>query len=178
MTTAATASRQLVVFSLGAEEYALPIEDVHEIIRYAPPRRVASRDRSVCGVISLRGKILSVHDLAVRLGLEADAGSGSPGKIVIVQCGDLVAGVVVDDVAEVLTVSAEQLDVEGARGIRGDDVEAIAKIDDRLVVVLRPAVLVGVAEASEEAVPAPSAAAEPTATTGLPTSADVAVAAA
>jgi purine-binding chemotaxis protein CheW len=32
-------TRQLVVFSLGDEEYALPIADVHEIIRYTEPAR-------------------------------------------------------------------------------------------------------------------------------------------
>ena len=35
-------ARQLVVFTLGAEQYALPIEQVHEIIRYDEPRSVAS----------------------------------------------------------------------------------------------------------------------------------------
>ena len=66
-----TLSRQLVVFSLGGEEYALPITQVHEIIRYAEPRSVASADPSVRGVISLRGKILPVYDLATRLGIDA-----------------------------------------------------------------------------------------------------------
>ena len=36
-------ARQLVVFTLGSEQYALPIEQVHEIIRYDEPRSVASR---------------------------------------------------------------------------------------------------------------------------------------
>ena len=37
-----TTSQQLVVFSLGSEEYALPIGSVHEIIRFTEPRTVAS----------------------------------------------------------------------------------------------------------------------------------------
>jgi len=60
-------TRQLVVFSLGNEEYALPIADVHEIIRYTEPRSVASSVDWVRGVISLRGKIVPVYDLASRL---------------------------------------------------------------------------------------------------------------
>jgi hypothetical protein len=63
-------TRQLVVFSLGDEEYALPIADVHEIIRYTEPRSVASSVDWVRGVISLRGKIVPVYDLASRLGCE------------------------------------------------------------------------------------------------------------
>src|SRR5258707_717509 len=57
-------SQQLVVFSLGAEEYALPIAAVHEIIRFTEPRSVASEAAWVRGVIGLRGKIIPVFDLA------------------------------------------------------------------------------------------------------------------
>ena len=60
--------RQLVVFTLGTEHYALPIQQVHEIIRYSEPRSVASRADWVRGVISLRGRIVPVYDLAARLG--------------------------------------------------------------------------------------------------------------
>ena len=42
-----TEGRQLVVFTLGAEQYALPIKQVQEIIRYSQPRSVASND--YCG---------------------------------------------------------------------------------------------------------------------------------
>jgi purine-binding chemotaxis protein CheW len=62
-----THARQLVVFTRGAEQYALPIQQVQEIIRYRQPRSVASNDDSVRGVISLRGRMVPVHDLAGRL---------------------------------------------------------------------------------------------------------------
>ena len=97
-------SQQLVVFTLGSEEYALPIGAVHEIIRYTEPRSVASESAWVRGVISLRGKIIPVFDLAARLGLAA--GDREGGKIVIVETGTDQAGVIVDDVEEVLTVDA------------------------------------------------------------------------
>jgi purine-binding chemotaxis protein CheW len=122
---------QLVVFSLGEEEYALPITHVQEIIRYTEPRGVASQTAWVKGVISLRGKIVPVYDLASRLGLHATAEAY---KIVIVESGDDIAGVVVGDVEEVLTVPTADLDevpVDGAACIR-----SIAKVGDRLVVLL------------------------------------------
>ena len=101
MPTEAT-TRQLVVFTLGSEEYALPIRQVHEIIRYTEPRSVSAEAGWVRGVISLRGKIVPVYDLAARLGVETDRVEG--GKIVIVETATDMAGVVVDDVEEVLTV--------------------------------------------------------------------------
>jgi purine-binding chemotaxis protein CheW len=132
MPTEAT-TRQLVVFSLGSEEYALPIRQVHEIIRYTEPRSVAAESGWVRGVISLRGKIIPVYDLAARLGLETER-SAAGGKIVIVETATDMAGVVVDDVEEVLTVAESQLDAVPAAGSAA--IEAIAKIDDRLVILL------------------------------------------
>jgi purine-binding chemotaxis protein CheW len=128
-------SQQLVVFSLGSEEYALPIGSVHEIIRFTEPRTVASDADWIRGVIGLRGKIIPIFDLASRMELEA-AGS-EPGKIVIVESGSGQVGVMVDEVEEVLTVASEQL--EDVPTANSDAIEAIAKIDDRLVILLNPA---------------------------------------
>ena len=134
-------ARQLVVFSLGEEEYALPITEVHEIIRHTEPRSVASADPSVRGVISLRGKILPVHDLATRLGLDGHE-APAEAKIVIVETGDAMAGVIVDDVEEVLTIEPGQLEEAPIAG--GPSIDGIAKVDDRLVVLLDPAAIVAV----------------------------------
>ena len=134
MPTEAT-TRQLVVFTLGSEEYALPIRQVHEIIRYTEPRSVAAESGWVRGVISLRGKIVPVYDLAARLGLQSEE-RAEGGKIVIVETATDMAGVVVDDVEEVLTVEDSQLDAVPAAG--SASIEAIAKIDDRLVILLDP----------------------------------------
>lgn len=141
---ATTTSRQLVVFSLGSEEYAFPIQSVHEIIRYTEPRTVNSDVPWIQGVISLRGKIVAVHDLATRLGashaVHAD-GEERERKIVIVESNGDQAGIVVDDVEEVITVEAEHLD--DVPGSADDAIEAIAKIEDRLVVLLDPAGILG-----------------------------------
>ena len=75
-----TSSNQLVVFSLGSEEYALPIGAVHEIIRYTEPRRVASSEPWIRGVIGLRGKIIPIFDLAARMELDAAGSEGGAGQ--------------------------------------------------------------------------------------------------
>jgi purine-binding chemotaxis protein CheW len=126
-------SQQLVVFSLGSEEYALPIGTVHEIIRYTEPRALASELPWIRGVIGLRGKIIPIFDLAARMCLPGAAGA-VPGKIVIVSTGAGQVGVMVDDVEEVLTIEASQL--EDVPTANRDSIEAIAKIEDRLVVLL------------------------------------------
>jgi purine-binding chemotaxis protein CheW len=129
-----TQARQLVVFTLGAEHYALPIQQVHEIIRYSQPRSVASRADWVRGVISLRGRIVPVYDLAAHLGVTSELSEET--KIVIVETETETAGVIVDDVEEVLTVEDHQ--IEAVPGADGTLIESIAKVGDRLVVLLKP----------------------------------------
>ena len=127
-------SQQLVVFSLGSEEYALPIAAVHEIIRFTEPRSVASEVAWIRGVIGLRGKIIPIFDLASRM--ELGTVDSQPGKIVIVESGTGQVGIMVDEVEEVLTVTSLQL--EDVPSANSDSIEAIAKIEDRLVILLNP----------------------------------------
>jgi purine-binding chemotaxis protein CheW len=129
--SAATDIRQLVVCALGGEEYGLPIEHVREIVRFTEPRPVASDVPWMCGVISLRGRLVPVHDLAVRLGVGSrPPAGGATAKLVIVDTGDEPIGVLVDDVVEVLQVDEAQLEpVPSGEG-------RIARIGDRLVLLL------------------------------------------
>ncbi|MGO9899505.1 MAG: chemotaxis protein CheW [Solirubrobacteraceae bacterium] len=132
-------ARQLVVFTLCGEQYALPIQQVQEIIRYTQPRPVASSDHWARGVLNLRGKIVPVYDLAARLGVTTEISEQS--KIVIVESGSQTSGVIVDEVDEVLTVESQQF--EQAPSADPALVDSIAKIGDRLVVLLSPSTIFG-----------------------------------
>lgn len=128
---AATDVRQLVVCALGGEHYGLPIEHVREIVRFTEPRPVASDQAWMLGVISLRGRLVPVHDLAVRLGVGSSAAArDASAKIVIVEPAGEPVGVLVDDVVEVLRVDEGQLEpVPSGEG-------RIARVGDRLVLLL------------------------------------------
>lgn len=138
MSTASTSSHpsrtggQFVVFDLGGEEYALPIQHVREVIRYARPRRV-SRDARVLGVISLREKLVPVVDVAQSLGLAVTLDENA--KIVIIATGETTsAGVVVDGVNEVITLRTE--DIEPLPVSETEILGSIAKRGDRLLMLL------------------------------------------
>jgi purine-binding chemotaxis protein CheW len=139
VTNETATSRQLIVCSLGNEEYALPITDVQEIIRYSEPRTIPSAPLGVRGVINLRGRIIPVCDLTQRLGLVIEPGPES--KIIVVEVGEDVAGLIVDDVTEVMTVTADKL--EQPRAGQDRVISAIAKVGDRLLVVLDLAMVLG-----------------------------------
>jgi purine-binding chemotaxis protein CheW len=126
--------QQLVVFSLGTEEYGLPITQVQEIIRYIEPRRIPSAYASVRGVINLRGKIIPVCDVKRRL--ELDVEKGPEAKIVIVEAATGPAGLIVDEVDEVLSVDEQHLEDPPAG--KGEHVQAVARVGDRLVTVVDP----------------------------------------
>lgn len=130
---------KLVVFSLGEEEYALPISHVQEVIRYSSPRAVASSSASILGVISLRGKIIPVYDLSLRLGVDIRTDADS--KIVIVEIDGVTSGVVVDDVHEVLAVEEDQL--ETLPGGHDGLIASVVKVRDRLVALLDAETVLG-----------------------------------
>jgi purine-binding chemotaxis protein CheW len=133
-----TATRQLVVCSLGEEEYALPVAQVREIVPYAEPRPVGRGERSVRGVIGLRGRLLPVHDLAALL--ELGSAGVARGRIVVVEAGaEELAGLVVDDVVEVLPVASAQIEEVTA----GERRAAVAKLGERLVLLLDATQLLG-----------------------------------
>ena len=100
--------QQLVVFSLGTEEYGLPITAVQEIIRY----RAAAHHPVVAALGARRDQPARQDHPGLRpeAASRADAEEGEEGKIVIVEAGPVTAGLIVDEVEEVLTVEQEQLE--------------------------------------------------------------------
>jgi purine-binding chemotaxis protein CheW len=133
-------THQIVVVRLGEEEYAFGVADVHEIIGPAAPRPVSSPDPWVRGIISLRGRIVPVLDLATRLCVDAEAPADH--KIVIIEAAGGVAGVVVDDVIGVLTVAdaqIEELPVAADGGLA-----AVVNLGDRVIALLDRSVAVAV----------------------------------
>jgi purine-binding chemotaxis protein CheW len=149
-------AKQLVVFVLGTEEYALPIRSVQEVIRFQQPRTVSSSDSSLLGVINLRGRIVPVHDVRPQLNVagrtaddevvvevgEDDDSDGE--KIVLINNEDRMAGVVVDDVSEVLTVDVNEFEDLPASG--NSIVEGVVKAGDRLIILLDPTALTSLAD--------------------------------
>jgi purine-binding chemotaxis protein CheW len=138
------ATRQLVVFSLGEEQYALPIETVSEIIRHTRARTIVTDDPWVRGVISLRGKIVPIFDLAARLQL-AGVPEAETDKIIVVETATGHVGVTVQEVEEVLTIAEDQLEPVPAGGDQ-DGLDGIVKLGDRLVILLDPATLLASTE--------------------------------
>jgi len=129
--------RQLVVFQLGAELYGVEISRVHEIIRLQSVTKVPRAPVFVEGVINLRGKVIPVVDLRRRFGLPT-ADHTRASRIVVVELGDQVVGIVVDGVSEVLRVNTATVEPPSpvVAGVDSEYLHGIAKLSDRLVILL------------------------------------------
>lgn len=127
-------TRQLVVFSLGREEYGVSITRVQEIIRYTRPRSLPDTADFIEGVINLRGRVIPVVELAKRLGAEAERPEDQ--KIVIAETENGTVGMTVDGVREVLTLSTEQIEPAPPGVVGTDYVDGVGKVEDRLLMLL------------------------------------------
>jgi len=128
---------QLVVFSLGREEFAVEVTQVREIMRMEEITRMPKTPAYVEGIINLRGQIIAVIDLAKRLNLES-AESSAETRIIVVETGEAKVGMIVDSVSEVLRVSAEAVEPSPtlATEVSAAYLQGVVKQDSRLIILL------------------------------------------
>ncbi len=140
----AEAVAQIVTFRVGAESYGLDIAAITEVIRPLPITSLPHMPKFVQGVINLRGAIIPVVDLRERFGL-ADVRNNPRTMRMIIARGALpgtgparMLGLVVDSVQDVLQVPASNIGPppEGARGERAAFISAVAKVADRLLILI------------------------------------------
>ena len=133
--------RQYLTFLLASEEYAVDVLSVKEIIEYGDVTKVPGTPFHVRGVINLRGSVVPVVDLAVKLGRE-ESPLSRRSCIVIVETGLLgervVTGVVADAVNQVIEFSPDDIEPPPAfgTGVRLHYLDGIAKTGGAFVLVL------------------------------------------
>ena len=111
---AATAARVLpatsefLTFKLGGEEYGIDILRVQEIRSYEQPTRIANAPSFIKGVVNLRGVIVPIIDLRLKLGCDT-AEYNTFTVVVVLNVKGRVVGAVVDSVSDVLELTREQI---------------------------------------------------------------------
>ncbi len=99
---------EFLTFRLGAEEYGIDILRVQEIRSYEQPTRIANAPDFIKGVVNLRGVIVPIIDLRLKLGCET-AEYNTFTVVVVLNVRGRVVGAVVDSVSDVLALSKEQI---------------------------------------------------------------------
>jgi len=140
------AEEQLVLFSLGNEEYAISISQVKEIIQYKDATKLPNTPEYMEGIISLRGKIIPVIDLARRLNLAATKLNDK--RALIIETAGQDIGIVVDEVTEVIRLQDSAIEPSPAATGNGY-IRGIGKEGNRLLILLDVDKLFGEEELQE-----------------------------
>jgi purine-binding chemotaxis protein CheW len=138
-TGAVEATERFLTFHLQGESYAASIMDVREILKVRSLTDVPRAPRPVLGVISKRGVVLPVVDLAVLLGLRApERHLNSQQRVLVVGQGERVCGLRVDTVAEVVKLGADQVEgVPPSLGTRNAGLlVGLGRVEDHMYIVL------------------------------------------
>jgi len=101
---------QWVKFSLGGESYGIRVLKVQEIQRYSEISPIPGAPSYVLGIINLRGSVISVLNTREKFGLP-DYEITDDSRIVILEVGKQIIGILVDSVAEVITLQASDVDL-------------------------------------------------------------------
>jgi purine-binding chemotaxis protein CheW len=129
-------SKQFLTFRVGAEEYGMDILKVQEIRSYENPTRVAHAPAFVKGVVNLRGVIVPIMDMRIKLGCEAQYNTFT--VVIVMNIGNRVLGMVADSVSDVLELEADQIksapDISAA--IDSRYVTGIGKVGGRILILL------------------------------------------
>jgi purine-binding chemotaxis protein CheW len=139
---------QYLTFQLAGQLYGVEILRVQEIKGWEKPTRLPHSPEYVQGVINLRGAVVPILDLRRRFGLgEAEYGRTTVVIVVKVETarGEMTAGMVVDGVCEVCNIGAQDLRAppELAAAIDTDFVRGLAMVDEKMLILLDVARLVG-----------------------------------
>ena len=105
---APTAIREFLAFKLGAEEYGIDILRVQEIRSYEQPTRIANAPSFIKGVVNLRGVIVPIVDLRMKLGCDS-AEYNTFTVVIVLNVKGRVVGAVVDSVSDVLELSRDSI---------------------------------------------------------------------
>lgn len=134
---------ELLSIRIGTQEFAIDIRSIREIRGWIASTHLPHAPSYITGMINLRGTVLVVIDLAERLGLHAqEPNAGS--VVVVVETADRVAGLLVDAVCDIITVTDDMRQATPATGSNTprEFIEGLIMMDNRIIsIVSIPAIM-------------------------------------
>ncbi len=134
---AVAAGGEFLTFRLGAEEYGIDILKVQEIRSYEQPTRIANAPAFIKGVVNLRGVIVPIVDLRVKLGCET-VEYNSFTVVIVLNVKGRVVGAVVDSVSDVLELAAGTIKAapEMHTAVDTSFITGIGSVSDRMLILM------------------------------------------
>lgn len=134
---------QLLSVRVGDQEFAMTIMAIREIRGWINSTALPHAPAYIKGMINLRGTVLAIIDLAVRLGLPTREPTAAS-VVVVVEMGDKAVGLLVDAVSDIITVTDQmrQITPDTGDAVSRAYVESLIMIDERIIGILSlPAVI-------------------------------------
>ena len=130
----ASSSRELIAFRIGEQEFCVDIMSVREIRGWTPATPLPRAPGYMKGVINLRGAVLPIIDLGVRLGLST-AEPTERHVIMVAHIGGRTVGLLVDAVSDIIQLTDEL--VQPTPDVASDHVKTFVKgifaLDGRMI---------------------------------------------
>ena len=144
---AALAGGEFLTFRLGGEEYGIDILRVQEIRSYEPPTRIANAPAFIKGVVNLRGVIVPIIDLRLKLGCDS-AEYNHFTVVIVLNVRGRVVGAVVDAVSDVLALAGAAIRPAPPMSASFDTgfITGIASVADRMLILIDIEALMGSAD--------------------------------
>ena len=132
------AIRQYVTFTCAGQVFGIDIMAMREIRNWSPVTPLPGQKPDVLGIIEIRGRVIPVHDLALRIGCSAEKKAQHEGQVILVLLiNGRDMGLLVDAVSDIIEVEAESLlPVPEIEGSAARFLGAIARHGDALVAIL------------------------------------------
>jgi purine-binding chemotaxis protein CheW len=129
--------QQMIIFRVGAEEFAVDILLVKEVVMMREVTPVPETEFYVEGVMNLRGSLLPVVDLRKRLRARRVA-NGADQRILIARFGGKLIGLIVDGTSEVVRVSRDMIEPapDIIRELEADYVAGIINLNERFITLM------------------------------------------
>ena len=134
---AASTAGEFLTFRLGPEEYGIDILKVQEIRSYEQPTRIANSPPFVKGVVNLRGVIVPIIDLRVKLGCET-VDYNSFTVVIVLNVRGRVVGAVVDSVSDVLELAQDSIkpSPEMTAAVDTSFITGISNVNERMLILM------------------------------------------
>ncbi|MDH4216801.1 MAG: chemotaxis protein CheW [Gallionella sp.] len=131
------ASRELLTFTLGNEEYGIDILKVQEIRGYEAVTTIANAPEFIKGVINLRGIIVPVVDMRIKFKLDKVTYDETT-VVIILNVSNRVVGMVVDGVSDVTTLKADEIKAAPEFGSSLDTkfLQGLGTADERMIILV------------------------------------------
>lgn len=128
---------EFLTFRLGAEEYGIDILKVQEIRSYEQPTRIANSPSFIKGVVNLRGVIVPIVDLRIKLNCES-VEYNSFTVVIVLNVRGRVVGAVVDSVSDVLELTRDAIKPapDLSASIDAGFITGIGSINERMLILM------------------------------------------